>query len=408
MKDFLKRNAFLKIIAIYIVFTLLVPFLANEKPIYCKYRGENYFPIFNFQFFSNEFEKFPETKNQFRTDLKKIKFEKVVWPLIPYSPGKPDINNLNGVGPFDVQQWTDQSGQKKEIPFRFRHWLGTNPLGSDLLSDLLHSLKNVFLLNILTALLSCFFGIVIGSYMGLQNSKKLKFKLIHSILIVFLLFTFFQTLNQLNPLSLSTLIIVIWPIGLFILCKSFFKKIIENKLNYFGPIIEIEFDQISLFIFNFFYTLPPILLIMIFLKLELISFWSMILFLSLFPAIDIARVIRSGIVQFKNSHFIESANALGVSEYRLIIFHFLPQMRDELIFTVLSILPYCIILEGSLSYLGIGIRPDDVSLGKLILEYKLNLGNWWMLIFPGLLIFSLLILTNLLVYKLKSRRKTSL
>src|SRR5262249_40479968 len=136
------RPAFVSmyILAALILIALLAPLLANERPLYMKYHGENFFPAFTSK---KVYEVGGEAGSTERlqldiTDWKHLDFEKVVWAPVPYSPGKSDYYNSNFVGPFGKQKFRMKNGEIMDMPFRFRHWLGTGQRGEDLLSGLIH------------------------------------------------------------------------------------------------------------------------------------------------------------------------------------------------------------------------------------------------------------------------------
>ena len=88
-----KKNK-IALVSLYLLFTLIIiavfaPYIANERPLYAKYKGENLYPAFandnrtDSIFFENG--KLDEILQYDITDWRRLKFEKVIWPLIPYS-----------------------------------------------------------------------------------------------------------------------------------------------------------------------------------------------------------------------------------------------------------------------------------------------------------------------------------
>ncbi len=100
-----------------------------------------------------------------------------------------------------------------------------------------------------------------------------------------------------------------------------------------------------------------------------------------------ARLIRGQIMQLKKQDFIESSRSLGASSVRILFEHVLRNISSILIVEATLRLSSFILLESSLSFLGLGIQPPDTSLGVLVSagrDYMLT--NWWLAIVPSLVI----------------------
>ena len=99
------------------------------------------------------------------------------------------------------------------------------------------------------------------------------------------------------------------------------------------------------------------------------------------------RLIRGQIIQLRESSFIVASRSIGGSTLRILFEHILINIASPLIvFSTLSLSEF-IMLESSMSFIGLGIQPPDVSLGKLVSEGRDHLiNNWWLTIFPSIII----------------------
>lgn len=100
-----------------------------------------------------------------------------------------------------------------------------------------------------------------------------------------------------------------------------------------------------------------------------------------------ARLIRGQILQLKELSFIECSRAMGASSLRILFEHVLKNIASPLIVEVTMKLGGFILLESSLSFLGLGIQPPDVSLGIMVSngrDYLINAP--WLTLVPGGLI----------------------
>jgi ABC-type microcin C transport system permease subunit YejE len=102
-KQFRKNKAAMwsfRLLILLIVIALLAPLIANDKPLYCKYKGTTMFPAFSF----NGRTEIASEKIQYDiADWKRMDMESVCWPLCTYSPNKSDFDNADYISPGGVQ-----------------------------------------------------------------------------------------------------------------------------------------------------------------------------------------------------------------------------------------------------------------------------------------------------------------
>jgi ABC-type dipeptide/oligopeptide/nickel transport system permease subunit len=106
----------------------------------------------------------------------------------------------------------------------------------------------------------------------------------------------------------------------------------------------------------------------------------------------IARVIRGFTLSLREKEFVESARSVGASNLRIILMEILPNLTGPLIVYTTLLIPQNILFEAALSYLGLGVPPDQASWGQILSQaagyYDVA---WWLMVFPG----GFLILTTL-------------
>jgi peptide/nickel transport system permease protein len=100
-----------------------------------------------------------------------------------------------------------------------------------------------------------------------------------------------------------------------------------------------------------------------------------------------ARIFRGSILSIKNKEYIEAARALGASNTRIIVKHIFPNAIAPIIVYATMNVGTAIIVEASLSFLGIGVQPPTPAWGKMLSESLsfIDIAPWMML-FPGLAI----------------------
>jgi peptide/nickel transport system permease protein len=103
---------------------------------------------------------------------------------------------------------------------------------------------------------------------------------------------------------------------------------------------------------------------------------------------DVARLVRGEILALKEREFIQAARLLGMSDSRVILRHLLPNALGPIWVVSTLGVGTAILIESSLSFLGLGVQPPTPSWGNMLLEGKDHLTDaWWLVTFPGLAIF---------------------
>lgn len=134
------------------------------------------------------------------------------------------------------------------------------------------------------------------------------------------------------------------------------------------------------------------------------GFLNLVLVIGLTGWATYARIIRSEVLRLKTREFIESARALGASESRIILRHLLPNSLSPLIVVATLDFARSIILESTLSFLGLGIQPPAPSWGSMLSEGREYLQiAWWIATFPGLALMIVSLSLNRLGDHLRDR-----
>ncbi|HET7342360.1 MAG TPA: ABC transporter permease [Methylomirabilota bacterium] len=124
------------------------------------------------------------------------------------------------------------------------------------------------------------------------------------------------------------------------------------------------------------------------------SFPTLILVIGLSGWVGYARVLRSQVLVLRSREFVDAIQALGGSVGRIVIRHILPNVLSSLVVVATLELARAIVLEATLSFLGLGIQPPTPSWGVMVQEGREYLDSaWWISTFPGIV----LMLTSLVV-----------
>jgi peptide/nickel transport system permease protein len=108
------------------------------------------------------------------------------------------------------------------------------------------------------------------------------------------------------------------------------------------------------------------------------------------------RIVRGEVFRLRGLEFVYSAVAAGASDLRILFSHILPNATSVLLVQVTVSIPAAVLGEAMLSFLGLGIRPPDPSLGTMLSNAQPYLQSaWWLAVFPGAAIIAITLAFNL-------------
>ncbi|MCW3793362.1 ABC transporter permease [Paenibacillus sp. LS1] len=101
---------------------------------------------------------------------------------------------------------------------------------------------------------------------------------------------------------------------------------------------------------------------------------------------NLARIVRAEMIQLKSAEYIQISHKLGQSRLRIAMQHMLPHLVPQLFVGVLLIFPHAILHEAAITFLGLGLSPQQPAIGIILSESMryLSAGMWWLAFFPGL------------------------
>ena len=110
-----------------------------------------------------------------------------------------------------------------------------------------------------------------------------------------------------------------------------------------------------------------------------------------------ARLVRGQTMTVKTRDFVQAARASGAGDTRIVLRHVLPNVFSPVIVVAVFAVANMIVLEATLSFLGLGVPPSVVTWGRMLNGGRLYLSTaWWLTAFPGLAIFVTVLAVNLL------------
>ena len=162
---------------------------------------------------------------------------------------------------------------------------------------------------------------------------------------------------------------------------------IGSIAGYFGGIA----DKIIMWLINVTWSIPTLLMVIAITLALGKGFWQVFIAVGLTMWVEVARVVRGQIMSVKQQQYVEAANALGYSNFRIITKHILPNIMGSIIVISAANFAAAILIESGLSFLGVGAQPPTPSWGGIIKDHYnyIILGKAYLAVIPGLAIMSL-------------------
>ena len=366
---------------------IFADFLAYNKPYYAVYKGKTYFPLF--YDYAEKLGLYQWDNEMRRLDWRAADLESAIWPPVRYLPSEIDLRNAQSVGPFDeqdVRTWKE------------RHWLGTDELGRDLLSGLIHGSRISLSVGIVSVGIASIIGILLGAFAGyfgdtrLTMSRASLFGLIIGLFLGFFYaffvrsYTLSDALSQsIGKLAWELLISLVIFVVIIALMVILFRPL--KKIKWFAEKVPLWVDITISRLIEVMVSIPTLLLIVSISAIAEPSIFLVMVIIGLTSWTRIARFTRGEMLRVRSLEYIQAAQAIGMSELRIILRHALPNALAPVFIAIAFGIAAAILVESSLSFLGIGVPPSVVTWGSLLSAANKAPSAWWLAIFPGFAIF---------------------
>lgn len=161
--------------------------------------------------------------------------------------------------------------------------------------------------------------------------------------------------------------------------------------GYFGGWIDLVFQRFL----EIWSSLPQLFILIIVSSAIVPGFWTLLAILLLFSWTALVGVVRAEFLRARNFEYVRAARALGLSDFRIVVRHVLPNAMVATITFLPFVLSGAVVALTSLDFLGLGLPPGSASLGDLLRQGKENLQAPWLGL-SGFVVVSLLL--SLLVF----------
>lgn len=389
--------------------SLTASIIANDKPLFVKTESGFWFPAFSGETYYNQDLRFADLAEMPSDTIS------VIMPPVQYAPGATDIENSGFKSPGQTQ-FKDESGSRRMLRGWERHHLGTGKRGEDILSGLIHGTRISLSAGIYCAMIAGFIGILLGCIAGYFGDRGIVIpRGIAITTIIGILPAWFYAFNVRTylitadiPVSTTTATLqAMASIMAFFAVLAIFASLglLLNYIRYFNNKVSFPIDWVISRIIEIVNSLPRLIIIISIAAISRPSMANIIMLIGLTYWTEIARITRAEIMRIRNTDYIASAKSSGASPWRILFKQALPNALPVISVSLIACIASAILTESSLSFLGLGVPVDIVTWGSLLAGAREQFDAWWLVVFPGAMIFLTILSLNKIADTISSRNQ---
>jgi peptide/nickel transport system permease protein len=369
-----------------VLLALLGDLLANSRPLWCRVEGQTYWPAFRAWV-----RPAGATYGVAAVDALAMNNSwATLWPnhaVLPPVPFSASAQYTKQLPPGSLEP-----GQ----PARFRHWLGTDERGRDVLAGTIAGARTAVWTGLLAMLVALVVGGLLGAVSGFWGDDGLR--------------------ARRGAVWLTLLgVVPAWWLGfvaryrwwevpdsgsayaghaaIFVCILLIFRQIgnLLSRRGWLAKPVRLPLDLVVMRVAEVFEAAPALILILaIVAVLPQRSLATVMILVGVLSWPGVARLLRAELLRIRSLEYVAAARNLGFSEGRILWRHALPNaLRPMLTVCALS-MASAVILEASLSFLGFGGTDlDTVTWGRMLHTARTDTALWWVWLPPGLSVCAL-------------------
>ncbi len=181
--------------------------------------------------------------------------------------------------------------------------------------------------------------------------------------------------------------------GVVAIVSAMFGALLGAIAGYYGKWVDTIVSQLI----NLVLIVPSLIILLIFSKKYGADPLGIALLLAALLWTRIARVVRGVVMQYKEQDFVQAARAAGASNTRIILRHIVPNIVSAVVVEVSLLVGTAIVLESTLSFLGLGVQRPIPTLGNLVYEEKGSIDSEPLrVLLPGIFVVAIVLCVNFL------------
>ena len=278
----------------------------------------------------------------------------------------------------------------EEIPPLGRYFLGTDELGRDVFARMLQGAWVSLTVGFVAVGIAVIIGVILGGLSGYYGENPVR---LGQVAIVFLLFLAVVNWRRL-PGGLP-IVLVLAAMGFAVI------MLLQRKKRCRGPLAFVYLQLLSVDILitgliDIMLCFPSFFLILTVVALLPASIYNIMIVIGLTSWMGAARFVRAEFLSLREQDFVTAARALGISDWRIIFRHMVPNAIAPVLVSATIGIAGAILTEAGLSFLGFGVPPPHATWGNILSDGKNYLFDApWLTIIPGLAILVVVLSFNL-------------
>lgn len=264
---------------------------------------------------------------------------------------------------------------------------GTDYLGRDVFALILNGAKYSMSISLFSAALGTLIGVILGTIGGFFGDNKLKLN--RSTILVSLVFLPFivHYLNLSTKLGNPDSLIF----SFFVIASSILIGYLLINFLSLVPILRkplaVPIDFLNMKFIEILFAIPTYFVLLAMSGIFDPSIYSLIIIIGITSWPRTALLIRTEMLNIREMDFVHSLKLSGIPWYQILAKHAIPNAISPVIVNFVFFASGLLVVESTLSFIGIGLPGDIISWGKILAGFKHNSANWWTALFPGMIIF---------------------
>lgn len=310
-----------------------------------------------------------------------------IYPPIRFDSDQIDLSSANYSPPGTISE--DDN----------RHWLGTDLIGRDVAAGMVYGCRLSFLTALLAVFIALIIGLPLGTLSGFFGNRKIRLDgwswVLIGLMTGILLYVIFYWTYLHISIKFASVILAI--------ASAMVIRYRDHRLSSRSA-YPLPLDTLFTRLVELMVSLPGlIILLAVSAAFDSKSAAATALVLGLLRWVRIGQVSRNETIRLIDESFVQSARALGFSNWRIIRHHIIPNLAGPLLVIVVFSVAGFILLESALSFLGIGVALEHQTWGSMLSESRNYIKAWWLALFPGLAIFLSIVSLNAIGEDLRQR-----
>ena len=282
----------------------------------------------------------------------------------------------------------------EELPTLGIYLFGTDDLGRDVFSRMLQGAWVSLTVGFVAVGIAVIIGIIMGGISGYFGQKHIR--LDHIFFLILLLAGILFLIFWLKSLWFASLCGLIWA---FILCfgwrKGWKGQHLPSWLG-FLRMDTVSTDSLIMRFVDIMLCFPSFFLILTVVALLPASIYNIMIVIGLTSWMGATRFVRAEFLSLREQDFVTAARALGVSDWRIIFRHMIPNAIAPVLVSATIGIATAILTEAGLSFLGFGVPPPHATWGNILSDGKRFIFDApWLTFIPGFAILIVVLAFNL-------------